>query len=136
VVKVGADIEAVCGRCGEVWHVIVAIANGEIARVECKQCGRPHRYRPIGGRPAVARSAKRSRSASAKVKPAQPLVEANPSRPPKSYRSSDCYAIGDRIEHPRFGAGVVDRVAGPEKVQVCFPDGHRVLVHARGAHRS
>ena len=134
-VKVGADIEAVCGRCGEVWHVIVAIANGEIARVECKQCGRPHRYRRVGGAPAAACSTRRSRSGGAKAKPARPLVEADLSRPLKSYRSSDCYAIGDRIEHPRFGAGVVDRVAGPEKVQVCFPDGHRVLVHARGERR-
>jgi hypothetical protein len=64
------------------------------------------------------------------------MVEANPSRPPKTYRSTDCYRIGDRIEHPRFGAGVVDRVAGPEKIQVFFPDGHRVLVHARGNPRT
>lgn len=134
--KVGADIEAVCGRCGEVWHVIVAIADGEIARVECKQCGKGHRYRRTGGRPAVARSATRTRKVGAKARTAGPLVEADPSRPLKSYRSSDCYAIGDRIEHPRFGAGVVDRVAGPEKVQVFFPDGHRVLVHGRGARRS
>lgn len=136
MVKVGADIEAVCGRCGEVWHVIVAIANGEIARVECKQCGRPHRYRRVGGRPAEARSATGPRKTSAKARPARPLVEVDLSRPLKSYRSSDRYAIGDRIDHPRFGAGVVDRVAGPEKVQVLFPDGHRVLVHARGARHS
>jgi hypothetical protein len=119
-----------------VWHVIVAIAGEEIAKVECKQCGRLHRYRQIGGRRAAARSATRTRKVSAKAKTAGPLVEADPSRPLKSYRSTDWYAIGDRIEHPRFGAGVVDRVAGPEKVQVFFPDGHRLLVHGRGARRS
>jgi len=133
--KVGADIEAVCGRCGEVWHVVVAIADGAIAKVECKQCGRLHRYRQIGGRRAEVRSATRTRKVSAKARTAGPLVEADPSRPLKSYRSSDCYAIGDRIEHPRFGAGIVDRVAGPEKVQVFFPDGHRLLVHGRGSRR-
>lgn len=128
--KVGADIEAVCGRCGEVWHVIVAIADGGIAKVECKQCGRPHRYRQVGRRPAPARTATHTRRA--KAQRAGALVEADPSRPPKTYRSTDSYHIGDRIEHPRFGAGVVDRVAGPGKIQVFFPDGHRVLVHARG----
>jgi hypothetical protein len=131
LVKVGADIEAVCGRCGEVWHVIVAIAGGEIARVECKQCGRAHRYRKVGGRAAPAGTAKRHRKANAK--PPAPLVEVDLSRPLKIYRSTDCYSLGDRIDHPRFGAGVVDRVAGPEKIQVFFPDGHRVLVHARNS---
>jgi hypothetical protein len=133
-VKVGADIEAICGRCGEVWHVIVAVAGGGIAKVECKQCGRPHRYRQVGRRPAAARPAAVrpvTRTRGAKAQRAGALVEADPSRPPKTYRSTDCYRIGDRIEHPRFGAGVVDRVAGPGKIQVCFPDGHRVLVHAR-----
>jgi hypothetical protein len=134
--KVGADIEAVCGRCGEVWHVIGAIADGGIARVECKQCGRSHRYRQVGGQPAAVRAATLTRDTRAKAKPAVSLVEEGPSRPLKTYRSTDCYRIGDRIEHPRFGAGVVDRVAGPEKIQVFFPDGHRVLVHARSTRRS
>jgi hypothetical protein len=135
-VKVGADIEAVCGRCGEVWHVIVAIAEGEIARVECKQCGRRHRYRRIGGGRAAAPGATRSRKARAKAKPTGLRLEVDPSRPLRSYCSTDCYAVGDRIQHPRFGDGVVDRVAGAGKVQVCFPDGHRVLVHGRGHPRS
>jgi hypothetical protein len=132
-VKVGADIEAVCGRCGEVWHVIVAIADGGIARVECKQCGRLHRYRRVGGQPAATRTVTHTRRA--KAKPAGPLIEVDSSRPLRTYRSTDSYSIGDRIEHPLFGAGVVDRVAGPEKIQVFFPDGHRVLVHARCTRR-
>ena len=134
--KVGADIEAVCGRCGEVWHVIVAIADGEIARVECKQCGRGHRYRRVGGQPAPAGTAKRRRSTRVDAKPPAPLVEVDPSRPLRTYRSTDCYSLGDRIEHPRFGAGVVERVAGSEKIQVFFPDGHRLLVHARSTRHS
>lgn len=131
MMKVGADIEAVCGHCGEVWHVIVALADGAIAKVECKECGRSHRYRRVGGRPTAATQVV-TRTRKAKAQRAGPLVEADPSRPPRTYRSTDCYSIGDRIEHPRFGAGVVDRVAGPEKIQVFFPDGHRVLVHGRG----
>jgi hypothetical protein len=57
----------------------------------------------------------------------------DPSRPLRSYQSTDHYHVGDRIAHPRFGAGVVERVAGPGKVQVFFPDGHRVLVHGRNS---
>ena len=31
---VGADIEALCGKCGDTWHVVVALVNGKIAKVE------------------------------------------------------------------------------------------------------
>ena len=30
---VAKDIEAVCSKCGESWHVIVAVADGKIAQV-------------------------------------------------------------------------------------------------------
>ena len=80
--KVGADIEAVCGRCGEVWHVIVAIADGGIAKVECKQCGRPHRYRQVGRRPAAARTATPALRASGSR--AIPVTLQAPAPPPAS----------------------------------------------------
>jgi len=132
-VKVGADIEAVCGRCGEVWHVIVAIANASIARVECKQCGKRHRYRSVGRASVSATPTRRHAGSKPRARREEPRIEMDPSRPLRTYQSTDHYRVGDRIEHPRFGAGVVERVAGPGKVQVFFPDGHRVLVHGRDA---
>ena len=33
---VAKDIEAVCSKCGESWHVIVAVSDGKIAQVQCK----------------------------------------------------------------------------------------------------
>ena len=44
---VAKDIEAVCSKCGESWHVIVAVSDGKIAQVQCKSCGGYHKYRPI-----------------------------------------------------------------------------------------
>jgi hypothetical protein len=41
--------------------------------------------------------------------------------------------VADRIEHPQFGAGVVERLLGPGKMQVFFAGGSRVLVHGREA---
>jgi len=60
-------------------------------------------------------------------------VAPDPLRPPSPYRPAGRYAPADRIEHPKFGLGVVELVLGPGKIQVWFDDGERVLVHGREA---
>jgi len=130
--KVGADIESICGRCGDVWHVVVAMVGSEGAKVVCKQCGRQHRYRPPGG---AARSPRRKRSGHSRAKSqpasAEPLVPVDSSRPLRRYQIAESYAVGDRITHRTFGDGVVELEVGPQKIQVFFPGGRRVLAHER-----
>ena len=106
--RVGDDIGALCRKCGDVWHVVVALVDGRIAKVECKQCGARHRYRPVDG--ATGPGARRTRSAAAPRKRSRekkPIVEADRSRPRRSFDASETYAVGDRIVHPSFGEGVV-----------------------------
>lgn len=44
-VAVGQRIEARCTRCKDIMgHVVVAMVNGEIAKVECCACGSVHKY--------------------------------------------------------------------------------------------
>ena len=43
--SVGSDIEDVCARCGENWHVVMAMVKEKIAKVVCKRCGSQHNYR-------------------------------------------------------------------------------------------
>src|SRR5207237_3418822 len=72
---VGADIEALCSKCGDVWHVLVAKdANGRIAKVQCKQCGGQHRYKSPHGAPAVAKLPSATRPPKA-PKPSRDPVE-------------------------------------------------------------
>ena len=52
-------------------------------------------------------------------------------RPPRPFRTSDTYSVGDRVVHHHFGEGVVQAVTGPTKIQVLFETGPRTLVHAR-----
>jgi hypothetical protein len=121
-VGVGADIEALCAKCGDVWHVVVAKDNkGRIAKVQCKQCQGYHRYKPVAGAskeaklPAAIRppkEAKEIRDAKAAAAPSarfdKPAVEADLAKPPKSYRASERYgefrpgcrrAFGARQDH-------------------------------------
>ena len=138
--KVGADIESICGKCGDVWHVVVALVEGKIAKVQCKQCGGQHRYRPPGGvAPAKKSRTKRegspggsSRKRSSR-KLEQPLVEPDLSRPVRSYKMSESFAAGDRLSHKVFGEGVVEQVIGLGKIQVFFPAGRKVLAHEKTA---
>lgn len=63
--------------------------------------------------------------------PTEVIVEADPSRPVRSYAMTDSYTAGDRVEHPRFGVGVVQGVVGPGKIKIRFEGEPRVLVHER-----
>ncbi len=113
--RVGSDIDAICGKCGEMRHVLVAKVDGRIAKVECHQCGGRHRYRPVGGATAAVatrRSAAGSGMRRKRAGSAEPLVEADPSRPRVPFDATETYRAGDRVVHPSFGEGVVQAVIG------------------------
>jgi hypothetical protein len=133
--RVGGDIGAICGKCGDVWHVVIAVVEGRIAKVECRECGARHRYRPAPGEAAVAARPRKSapvagtRRTRARAK--QPIVAADPTRPRRSFCPSETYRVGDRLVHANFGEGVVQEVAGATKIRVLFDVGPKTLVHGR-----
>jgi hypothetical protein len=138
-VPTGADIEALCSKCGDVWHVVVAKVGEEIVRVICKECGAQHRYRnpKLKGQP----SARKSSSTSSAPRPARtvavvqrfdtPAVAADLSKAVRTYKASEKFVVGERVEHPTFGTGVVE-TAEPGKMTVFFAVGRKMLVQAKG----
>jgi hypothetical protein len=145
---VGADIESLCSKCGDVWHVVVAKVGEKIAKVQCKQCGGLHRHKPPGGAPAGASgspastaatprapAAKRAPASRARraAEPPAPSVAPDLTRPVRRYAASEMFAVGERVQHPTFGLGVVQALPGPGTIDVAFPDGRRVLAQARAA---
>jgi hypothetical protein len=106
----------------------------QIAQVECKQCGRRHRVRGEEKKTETARPHRRTGVASTRAaKGAKPLVDADMSLEPVRYSTSAQFAPGQRVEHATFGPGVVERVLGPQKVQIYFADGSKVLAMGRSA---
>lgn len=69
----------------------------------------------------------------ARTEPAEQVIEADLSRPVRSYELTDSYSPGDRIAHPTLGTGVVQGVAGPGKIRVRFDERESLLVHERSA---
>lgn len=133
---VGADVEALCSKCGDVWHVVVAKVGDKIAKVHCKQCGGDHRYKSPHNAPAEKKLPAAIRPAREPKAPVErfekPAVSADLTKPAKPYRASELYEVGERIEHPSFGQGVIE-IAEPGKVTVFFASGRRVLVQAKAA---
>ncbi|MGE3767848.1 MAG: hypothetical protein AB7L94_36675 [Kofleriaceae bacterium] len=132
---VGADVESLCAKCGDVWHVVVAKEGDRIAKVQCKQCGGYHRYKSPHGAPAVKKLPATNRPPKEpRESPAErfekPAVAADMSKPSQPYRASGKFAVGDRIDHPSFGQGIVE-LSEPGKITVFFASGRRVLVQAK-----
>ena len=133
---VGADVEALCSKCGDVWHVVVAKVGEQIVKVQCKQCGGYHRYKSPHGAPKEKRmpspfAPRPERTPKAPVERFEkPAVAADLTKPARPYGASLKYDVGERVEHPSFGQGVVE-IAEPGKITVFFASGRRVLVQSK-----
>ena len=133
---VGQDIEDICTRCGDTWHVVVAKVGERVIKVVCKQCNVQHHYR--GEKPAAASSTsssggswgasrKRRTTKRSMVPTPPPAPTFDPSKPPRAYSPQANFAAGERIVHPSFGTGVVAGTPGPGKIDVVFPAGAKTL---------
>jgi hypothetical protein len=133
---VGADVEALCSKCGDVWHVVVAKVGDKIVKVHCKQCGGDHRYKSPHDAPAEKKLPSAIRPPREPKAPVErfekPAVAADLSKPTRLYRASELYEVGERIEHPAFGQGVIEAVESG-KITVFFASGRRVLAQAKAA---
>jgi sRNA-binding protein len=136
--EVGSDIEAMCNPCGDVWHVVVAKIGDKITKVQCKQCGKQHRFKPTGEAPEANLNPTRRKVESSVPKTARPRAKAagsagivhDPDKPTREYAISERFVLGDQIQHKKFGPGVVCGVED-DKIRVNFSDGMKVLLHAR-----
>jgi len=122
--QVGGDVDTYCGKCKETReHVIAAVnADGSIGRVECRTCHSNHIYRERGARTTTTRSSTRG----AKKESGSAIEDVGPLR---AYSMQERFAAGDRVDHPKFGVGVVVEVRAG-KIDVKFGRELKTLVHA------
>src|SRR5262249_17324173 len=93
-------------------------------------------HRPPGAKGGSAIAAKRSvmrkkPGGVAETAHSETSVEPDLSRPTRPYQVSGTYEPGDRIDHPKFGTGVVQSALSPGKIEVSFPEGRKVLAAAK-----
>lgn len=142
----GDIIEARCTKCREVLnHRIVAMVEDKVVRVECNTCNGVHNYYP----PPAAKATKtasatsktvskpRKSSATPRVVKRDPLElereEWASLSPTFDYEKAIPYDMNGRfnvkrlILHPVFGIGIVKTVIVPNKMQVLFKEGIKLL---------
>jgi len=127
--KVGEDVRSICGKCGDTWHVVIALVEGRAAKVECGDCHARHRYRIPGGAGATRRTARKT--GTRKSASVGEVVEPDLSKQVRPFRTTETFEVGDRVAHPTLGEGVVQALTGPTKIEVLFGAQRRVLVHSR-----
>jgi len=93
--------------------------------------GAPPELRPAW-EPGAGKLKPRPKSRAKKADSAPTVVDADPSRPPRTYDTSETYAPGDTIVHPQLGTGIVQSIAGRGKIAVLFGEETKLLVHERG----
>ncbi|MCG3159937.1 MAG: hypothetical protein JMDDDDMK_00963 [Acidobacteria bacterium] len=122
--QLGGDVDAYCGKCKETReHVIAAInPDGSIGRVECRTCRSNHIYRERSAKTSTTRSSTRA----AKKESVSVIEDIGPLR---AYSMQERFAAGDRVDHPKFGVGVVVEVRAG-KIDVKFGREVKTLIHA------
>ena len=133
--RVGQEINAYCGKCkDERTHVVAAMDDDVVRRVTCSMCGSTHNYKV---KPAEAK-ADTGEGAAAKPKRkgtgTRRSKEANaysidPKKTPKSYDMNYIFSAGYVINHPKFGLGAVETALPPNKIEVRFQEGKKMLLH-------
>lgn len=137
----GDIIESRCTKCRDILnHRIVAMVGEKVVRVECNTCGGTHNYYPppVAKTPRTAGTAAPKKAAAAPRAPKKDPASAereewNSLRPSMNlekavaYNMNAAYKKGDLVKHPVFGFGIVRLVIVPNKMQVLFEDGMKLL---------
>lgn len=135
---VGEEIICFCSSCKlDLRHVIVAHKSGNsgpISKVRCNTCKKIHAYR---NNPA-ATSATRTKKESTPREKVQVIpievewreqLRSNENKPSVKYAPSGEFKVGDVIDHPTFGCGIVRAMKDSNKFEVLFQRDVKTLVH-------
>lgn len=139
---VGTEIDSWCTSCRlDLGHRIVAMVGTAPKRVVCLTCEKTHNYR----RPQSAVPEKKPRAAAARKAPARGAEAKRLETENRWQEQLDAEAgalidygidktfnAGDRLDHRKFGPGVVQTVLDAQKVSVLFREGEKTLAHGRG----
>lgn len=141
--KVAEEILSYCTRCRmDLSHTVVAMQGDRAVRVQCKTCRSDHAYRaPKGAKEPLPKGSPLARSGGGKAAAEkkevvtveaewQKLMAQSKAVAPKNYDARASFKAGDRVLHPTFGEGIVEKTVYPNKVQVVFRMDIKTLVHA------
>lgn len=127
----GDHITAKCTKCKTTTnHTVVAMVGDKVARVQCNTCGGTHNYHNVADKKTSSRntpsSPKPVKVNKTEAKWENLLDNADPADAiPYSMQMS--VTPGALIQHPSFGLGRVINTIPPNKIEVNFRCGVKLL---------
>jgi hypothetical protein len=136
--SVGKETLAYCTSCKmDLNHVVVAMKGDRIAKVQCFTCKKEHTFKAPKGVTEPPKKKKKSKAEAAEEQTATSieaewtkLMAAHKDAPVKSYTMKGLFVLGDKLNHPNFGDGIVGKLIYPNKIEVIFRTDIKVLIYA------
>ncbi len=138
--KIAGSADSWCGKCKLLLtHTIETMEGTQPARVHCNTCGSQHAFKPYlpGEAPRQVKARERATESGrstptrAKASDYDTLLRNRDVAGARTYSPKMKYSVGDVLKHPTFGLGVTTALKDATKVEVLFPEGAKVLIHAR-----
>jgi hypothetical protein len=138
--NVGDVVDSQCGVCHDTTkHEVLEVNDkGHARKCRClvEECGAEHLWRkPKGKEPVKPKRDKereaRERKRQQYVAEYQRLLEESQAQEPTVYGISKMYEVGERLDHKKFGPGVVTEIVAPKVIEVMFEEGTRRLAMGR-----
>jgi hypothetical protein len=146
--SVGKDMVCYCTRCKmDLGHMIMSMVGPTPARVMCRTCKSEHNYKPKRGvkepggvapsrgvpgsttrTPRAAREVQVEKTVPVELEWMRQLNASTAAM--KEYAADQAFVAGDRIKHPVFGEGIIQKLVFPNKVEVLFKMDVKTLIHA------
>lgn len=134
----GQKIDSQCLKCKRVTnHIIIAMAEEKIAKVECNVCGAKHKYRPpkikkpktVKKKKAVTKKTPKNSISQIKAEAHfEEIMEGLDPSTAKPYSMTETFRKDDLIDHSTFGMGLITSTIHPNKIEVTFKVGSKLLI--------
>lgn len=132
---VGKDVLSYCSKCKlTLSHIIVAMKDpNTISKVLCNTCKSTHAYKNPNSKPVKVKSKALIPGAKKTTVSISELWEkeiSQTTKKSKAYSIKSKFEIGDIIDHPKFGPGIVQKFTDGN-IEVLFRFEIRTLVHGK-----
>ncbi len=136
-VTAGEEIDSKCLKCKDVTHhTIIAMKEEKIAKVKCNICGGKHIYRPAEPAKTKKKSAATKKTTTTKTSLAVKRAADNFTKILKGrnvdeaipYAMTSLFSNDDLVKHPTFGVGIVTTTIPPNKIELTFIEGSKILI--------
>lgn len=132
----GKETLAYCTSCKmDLGATIVSMTGDRVAKVECRTCKKTHVFRapkgitePTAPKPSARKAAAAAKQVIAFEDEWQKLMDGSASAM-RPYSTKASFKIGDKLSHPSFGDGIVNRLIHPNKIEVTFRHELKILMH-------